>query len=43
LSNCDYIIELGKGGGDEGGNVIACGTPAELKNNSESIIGRYLK
>lgn len=43
LSNCDYIIELGRGGGDEGGNVIACGTPAELKNNSESIIGRYLK
>ena len=43
LSNCDYIIELGKGGGDEGGSVIACGTPAELKNNSESIIGRYLK
>ena len=43
LSNCDYIIELGKGGGNEGGNVIACGTPAELKNNPESIIGRYLK
>lgn len=43
LSNCDYIIELGKGGGTEGGNVIACGTPAELKGNSESMIGRYLK
>lgn len=43
LSNCDYIIELGKGGGTEGGAVIATGTPAELKNNPVSVIGRYLK
>lgn len=43
LSNCDYIIELGEGGGNEGGNVIATGTPAELKNNPDSVIGRYLK
>lgn len=43
LSNCDYLIEMGKGGGTQGGSVIAKGTPAELKNNQESIIGRYLK
>jgi excinuclease ABC subunit A len=43
LSNCDYIIELGTGGGSEGGNIIAAGTPAELKSNKNSIIGRYLK
>lgn len=43
LSNCDYIIEMGEGGGNEGGNIIAAGTPAELKNNQDSIIGRYLK
>jgi excinuclease UvrABC ATPase subunit len=43
LSNCDYIIEMGPGGGSDGGFVIATGTPAELKNNAESIIGRYLK
>ena len=42
LSNCDYIIELGKGGGSDGGNVIAAGTPEELKNNVNSIIGGYL-
>ncbi|MDE6566566.1 MAG: excinuclease ABC subunit UvrA [Lachnospiraceae bacterium] len=42
LSNCDYIIEMGKGGGNDGGTVIATGTPAELKNNPDSIIGRYL-
>jgi excinuclease UvrABC ATPase subunit len=43
LSNCDYIIEMGVGGGSDGGNIIAVGTPAELKRNKNSIIGRYLK
>ncbi|MEA4833292.1 MAG: ABC transporter [Oscillospiraceae bacterium] len=43
LSNCDYIVELGPGGGSDGGYIIATGRPAELKVNSESIIGRYLK
>jgi excinuclease UvrABC ATPase subunit len=42
LSHCDYIIELGPGGGNDGGLVIATGTPIELKQNSSSIIGRYL-
>lgn len=42
LSNCDYIIELGKGGGSDGGSIIATGTPEELKNNENSIIGGYL-
>lgn len=43
LSNCDYIIEMGAGGGSDGGNVIATGTPTKLKHNTSSIIGRYLK
>ncbi|WDV47180.1 ATP-binding cassette domain-containing protein [Clostridiaceae bacterium M8S5] len=43
LSNCDYIIELGIGGGTDGGNIIATGTPKQLKANNNSIIGRYLK
>lgn len=43
LSNCDYIIELGPGGGTDGGNVIAEGTPKELRQNKKSIIGKYLK
>lgn len=42
LSNCDYIIELGPGGGGDGGYVIATGTPEEIKENKKSIIGRYL-
>ncbi len=42
LSNCDYLIELGRGGGSDGGRIIASGTPSELKNNKNSIIGGYL-
>ncbi|KQL54444.1 ABC transporter [Heyndrickxia shackletonii] len=43
LANCDYIIEMGPGGGSNGGNVVAKGTPLELSKNSQSIIGKYLK
>lgn len=42
LSNCDYIIEMGPGGGTDGGSVIAQGTPVELRDNPASIIGKYL-
>ena len=43
LSGCDYIIELGPGGGTDGGSVIAQGTPEELRKNKQSVIGKYLK
>lgn len=43
LSNCDYIIEMGPGGGTDGGNVIAQGTPDELRKSEKSVIGKYLK
>lgn len=43
LSNCDHIIELGPGGGTDGGSVIAEGTPEELRRNEKSVIGKYLK
>ena len=42
LSNCDYIIEMGPGGGSDGGYVLATGTPAEIKKNKKSVIGAYL-
>jgi excinuclease ABC A subunit len=42
LKRCDYIIELGPEGGDQGGEIIAKGTPADLKKNPASITGRYL-
>lgn len=43
LSACDYIIEMGRLGGAMGGEVIACGSPLELRNNKESIIGSFLE
>lgn len=43
LSRCDWLIELGPGGGNEGGEVIATGRPEELRANPSSKIGPYLK
>lgn len=42
LGVCDWIIELGPGGGSEGGRLIAEGTPPMLKENVQSLTGRYL-
>ncbi len=42
ISNADYIIDLGPGGGEAGGRVVACGTPAQVKSCPESITARYL-
>jgi len=42
LSHCDYIIELGPGGGPKGGEIIAEGTPKEIKVNKNSKTGFYL-
>ncbi|MDF2845032.1 MAG: hypothetical protein K0R00_3458 [Herbinix sp.] len=42
LKSCDYIIELGPEGGDMGGEIIAKGTPNQLRYNPNSKTGRYL-
>ena len=42
IRNADYIIDMGPGGGDAGGRIVACGTPAEIKANANSITGRFL-
>lgn len=39
----DYIIDLGPEGGDEGGNIVVCGTVEEVMNCEESYTGQYLK
>ena len=39
----DYIIDLGPGGGKNGGSVIATGTPEQVSLNDESFTGKYLK
>ena len=43
LSNCDYIIEMGVGGGTDGGELIAFGNPLDLNATKKSIIGRKQK
>ena len=42
IRSADYIIDMGPGGGEDGGRVVACGTPEEIKNCSESITGRFI-
>jgi len=43
IGSADYIIDLGPGGGEEGGTVVATGTPDEISENPRSIIGKYLR
>ena len=39
----DYIVDLGPEGGDNGGTLVATGTPEEIANNKKSYTGKYLK
>ena len=43
IKSADYIIDLGPGGGEEGGRIIADGTPEEVALNPHSFTGEYLK
>ena len=42
IRNADYVIDMGPGGGEAGGQIVASGTPEEIQNNEGSITGRYL-
>ena len=42
MLSSDYIVDIGPGAGDDGGEVIATGTPKEVMNNKKSITGDYL-
>ena len=42
IRNADYVIDMGPGGGEAGGRVVASGTPQEIRENPCSITGRYL-
>ena len=42
IRSADYIIDMGPGGGEEGGRIVACGTPADIKACSESITGKFI-
>lgn len=43
IRNADYIIDMGPGGGESGGMVVAAGTPAEVAANADSITGRFIR
>ncbi len=43
IRNADYIIDMGPGGGGDGGRIVAVGTPSEIAKNTESITGIYLQ
>ena len=43
IKNSDWLIDLGPEGGDEGGRIVATGTPAEIAKASGSYTGKYLK
>jgi excinuclease ABC subunit A len=43
IKSADYIIDLGPEGGENGGEVVGCGTPEELTRNPLSFTGQYLK
>ena len=42
IRNADYIIDMGPGGGDEGGRIVVEGTPEQVRSCRESVTGRYI-
>ena len=42
IRNADYIIDMGPGGGEQGGRIVAAGTPEEIAQNTENVTGRHL-
>ncbi len=42
IRSADYVVDLGPGGGKDGGRIVASGTPEQLKTVKESVTGRYL-
>ena len=42
IRSADYVIDMGPGGGESGGRIVAAGTPEEIKANAQSVTGRYL-
>jgi excinuclease ABC subunit A len=43
IKSADWVIDLGPGGGDSGGHILAEGIPEKIVNSPESITGKYLK
>lgn len=43
IANADYIVDMGPGGGQSGGRIVAAGVPEQIIKCSDSLTGRYLK
>jgi len=43
IKNADWVIDLGPGAGEEGGHIVATGTPEETASNENSLTGQYLR
>ena len=42
IHNADYVIDMGPGGGEAGGRIVAAGTPKQVAENEKSVTGRYI-
>ena len=42
IRNADYVLDMGPGGGEHGGRIVAAGTPEEIREVAESLTGRYI-
>ena len=42
IRSADYIIDMGPGGGDDGGKIVASGSPDMIRNCGDSITGRFV-
>ena len=42
IRSADYVIDMGPEGGEDGGRIVACGTPEEIRSCRESITGKYI-
>lgn len=43
IRNADYIIDMGPGGGESGGRIVAVGTPEQISSNPDSVTGQFIK
>ena len=42
IRTADYLIDMGPGGGQDGGRIVAAGPPAQIRRDPNSVTGRYL-
>ena len=43
IRSADVLLDMGPGGGEEGGRIVALGTPEQVAQNPDSVTGRYLR